>query len=75
MINSTSEGTANNSEIDVNVCCMCFGHYDDDVLEGYGAEWMDCTCGRWLHVDCVEDCVVDRFGNNLYCPYCIDGLN
>ena len=60
--------------IDVNTCCMCFGCYEDDVREGYGAEWMKCPCGRWLHVECVEDSVVDSSGQSRYCPYCIDGL-
>ena len=31
-------------EIDVNNCCMCFGSYEDDVQEGYEAEWMKCLC-------------------------------
>ena len=61
-------------DFDVNVCCMCFGTYQDDVLEGCGAEWITCTCGRWLHVECAEDHVVDCSSNGLYCPYCIDGL-
>ena len=39
-------------EIDVNECCMCFGTYEEDIMEGAGAEWMSCACGRWLHEDC-----------------------
>ena len=66
-------GTVNNS-IDVNICCMCFESYENDVLERNGAEWIDCACGRWLHLDCAEDCVVDSFGKQRYCPYCVDGL-
>jgi len=61
-------------EINVNVCCMCFGCYEDDVREGYGAEWMKCPCGCWLHVERVEDSIVDSSGQSRYCPYCIDGL-
>ena len=34
-----------NESIDSNVCCMCFGSYEDDVLDGYGADWIDCACG------------------------------
>ena len=60
--------------IDTDVCCMCFGNYEDDVLDGYGAEWIRCTCGRWLHLDCAEDCIKDQHGKERYCPYCIDGL-
>ena len=63
-------GTVNNS-IDVNICCMCFKSYENDVLERNGAEWIDCACGRWLHLDCAEDCVEDSFGKQRYCPYCI----
>ena len=59
---------------DPNVCCMCFGNFEDDVLDGCGADWLDCACGRWLHCDCAEDCVTDRYGKKQYCPYCIDGL-
>ena len=32
--------------IDSNVCCTCFRTYDEDVLEGTGADWISCTCGR-----------------------------
>ena len=44
-------------EIDANECCMCFGTYEDDIMEGAGAEWISCACGRWLH----EDFAFDRF--------------
>ena len=35
---------------------------------------MNCACGKWPHVYCAEDSVVDYFGNNFYCLYCINGL-
>ena len=63
-----------NTSIDSNVCCICFGNYEDDVIDGYGADWIDCACGRWLHVDCADECVTDCHGNKRYCPYCVDGL-
>ena len=53
---------------------MCFGNFQDDVLDGYGADWLDCACGQWLHCDCAEDCVTDRYGKKRYCPYCVDDL-
>ena len=53
---------------------ICFGNYEDDVIDGYGADWIDCARGRWLHVDCVDECVTDCHGNKHYCPYCVDGL-
>ena len=42
-------------EIDLNECCMCIGTYEDDIMEGAGAEWISCACGRWLHEDCAEN--------------------
>ena len=39
--NSNVQATEDD-EIDVNICFMCFGSYEDDVREGYGAEWMKC---------------------------------
>ena len=58
--------------IDPNKCCMCFVTYEDDVLDGAGAEWISCKCGRWLHEDCVEDVVKDSTGDERYCSFCID---
>ena len=50
------------------------GNYEDDVLDGYGTDWIDCACGCWLHVDCADECVTDCHGNKCYCSYCVDGL-
>ena len=60
------------SEIDVNVCCTCFVRYEDDIISGSGADWISCTCGRWLHEDCAEDCVLDKDGKEHLCPFCLD---
>ena len=60
--------------VDSNVCCACFGSYEDDVLEGSGAVWISCACGRWLHEDCVEECKEDDQGNDRMCPLCVDVL-
>ena len=65
-----TSGTVDDS-IDVNVCCMCFETYENDVLEGNGAEWIDCACGRCLHLDCAEDHIVDSNGKERYFPYCL----
>ena len=60
------------TQIDVDVCCMCFGEYGDDVLEGIGVEWIACACGCSLHVDCAESGrVLDVNGCERFCPYCI----
>ena len=37
------------SEVDENVCCMCFGSYYDDVLDQSGRDWINCACSQWLH--------------------------
>lgn len=58
-------------EIDVNECCMCFGNYVDDIIEGAGAEWISCACGRWLHEDCIENQVIDTSGRERFCPFCV----
>ena len=64
-----------NEEIDPNTCCMCFVSFEEDVLDGGGAEWIPCLCGRWLHEDCAEGCVTDKSGKERYCPICIDILS
>ena len=53
---------------------MCFTNYEDDAHDGNGTEWISCACGRWLHLDCAEDCFTDWSGMECYCPFCIDGL-
>ena len=63
------------NSIDPNVCCMCFGTYEDDILEGVGAEWISCACGRWLHKDCGEDCIADENGQERFCLFCLDFLS
>jgi len=44
------------------VCCMYFESWHNDVLDGDGAEWIFCKCGRWLHENCVEEVVEDEEG-------------
>lgn len=58
-------------DIDANICCMCFVRYEEYVDET-GAVWVSCTCGRWLHEDCAEDCVLDGEGKVRTCPFCLD---
>jgi len=58
--------------IDPNTCCMCFVNYEDDVLEGAGAQWIYCKCGRWVHEDCVEETVLDSHGEQRFCTFCVD---
>jgi len=54
---------------------MCLVSFEEDVLDGGGAEWIPCPCGRWLHDDCAEGCVRDKNGKERYCPICIDILS
>ena len=57
--------------IDPSVCCMCFGTHEEDVLEGAGADWISCACGRWLHEDCAEECRIDSDGQERFCHICV----
>ena len=36
-----------------NVCSVCLTHFADDVAEASVQNWIACTCGCWLHEDCV----------------------
>ena len=56
------------TEIDTNVCCVCFGLYTEDVS---GADWIECACGHWLHEECAEECVVDANSKERFCPVCV----
>jgi len=58
-----AEQDEDNGAIDPDTCCMCFERYEDDVLEGVGAEWINCRCGRWMHEDCVKETVMDSDGH------------
>ena len=58
--------------IDVNRCCACFEYYADDA--GTDREWIECSCGRWLHVDCTEDVIHDANGKELLCPVCLSSV-
>ena len=60
--------------VDSNVCCACFSNYEDNILAGSGAVRNSCTCGRWLHENCVEECKEDDQGNDRMCPLCVDVL-
>ena len=54
-----------------NKCCVCFVAYDDDQS---GKDWVACACGRWLHEDCADDCVLDSDGNECLCFVCLNRL-
>ena len=60
------------SQIDTNRCAICFGTYEDDIIVGSGEDWLQCTCGKWVHEMCVEDCAADSNGNPRFCPSCVE---
>ena len=55
-----TEASSNNE----NQCCVCFEMYDS--LQG---NWVQCSCTRWLHEDCVLDAIKDADGKVRLCPY------
>ena len=61
-----------NEDIDDSKCCVCFTTYEDDVVNRSGKDWVCCACGRWLHEECVEECVLDSTGKERLCPLCLD---
>ena len=60
--------------IDDSECCVCFMTYEEDIANQSGKDWVACTCGRWLHEDCAEDCILDSAGEERLCPLCLDIL-
>ncbi len=58
-------------EINPNICCTCFVHYDQDETN---ADWVSCACGTWLHEDCVVDVTIDDEGKEHLCLYCLNLL-
>jgi len=51
-----------------NQCCVCFELYD--IQQGE-VVWVQCSCKRWLHEDCVIDAIKDADGKIRLCPYCL----
>ena len=52
-----SKSTHATETIDVNQCYICFQTYDDGGADG---DWIECTCGQWIHEDCVDyEIVID----------------
>jgi len=74
-VSESMNGSGQNEDdksIDPDTCCMCFVRYEDDVLEGFGAEWINCRCDRWMHEDRVEETVMDSDGQQRFCTFCVD---
>ena len=47
-------------------CSFCYEPHCKD-----GKEWLECTCGRWVHEHCLEDIIVHK-GQEQFCPFCIN---
>ena len=58
-------------QVNDNKCCVCFVLYENDQS---GKDWVACACGRWLHEDCADDCVIDSDGNERLCFICLNNL-
>ena len=54
------------NEITDEHCCVCFGMFSDDT--GTGREWIQCSCSRWLHEDCILEVLTDASGQERVCP-------
>ena len=52
-------------DIDSNQCCVCLEIYDATT------EWVQCVCQRWMHEDCYTEIVLDKYGRELLCPFCV----
>jgi len=64
---STTTTETDVSDWSHNTCCVCFAQFeDDDEVE----DWVQCACKRWLHEDCMNDIVYDKYGRELFCPHC-----
>ena len=57
-------------DISGDKCCVCFQDFEEDVELGIGIEWVQCACTRWLHEDCILDCITEISGKERFCPYC-----
>ena len=53
--------------IHANLCCVCFGSFEEDI--GTGREWLQCSCMRWIHEDCIDTDDIDSSTNKV-CPLC-----
>ena len=54
----------------MDVVSACFGTFEEDIALGNQAEWAMCTCGKWLHEDCVSEIIVDANGKLRMCSGC-----
>ena len=63
--------SSSSEQVNDNECCVCLVLYGDDQS---GKDWVACVCGRWLHEDCADDCVIDSDRNRRLCFICLNNL-
>ena len=63
---------SSSEHINPNQCCACFGLYKDDI--GTGLEWLQCSCSRWIHEECVDNVVRGEDGEEKLCPLCLSAF-
>ena len=63
---------SSSEHINPNQYCACFGLYKDDV--GTGLEWLQCSCSRWIHEECVDNVVRGKDGEEKLCPLCLSAV-
>ena len=56
--------------VEGDVCPVCQDSYDYDERQRNGKEWIQCSCGTWVH----EDCVLTQLEENgaTFCPICTE---
>ena len=52
-------------------CCECFGTFEEDISLGNGAEWVQCACKQWIHMECISETVIDENGKQRVCSNCV----
>ena len=56
-------------------CCAYNQAFEEDVQLGAGIDWVHCVCTRWLHEECVIDCIVDEMERKGFALIVFDQLN
>ena len=54
----------------INICPVGQVSYNSDEHEKNGKEWIQCSCGTWMH----EDCMLTHLEENdiTFCPVCTE---
>lgn len=67
---NTTSGEPSTSSAE-NECCECLRTYNEDIRQGTGVEWVQCSCGRWLHEECIDSILQDADGKERFCSFCV----